>query len=478
MTDPELGTNRNSRAEHQPDETALREGAGGDVALTAAPQLARHHDPVTGLPDQLLFLDRIAKAIASGQRDRRLIAVMYLAMTEKPGSARATTDDLARAVTERLLANVRGGDTVARLGEREFGIIQQGLRRPVDSFPLCRRLQHLLAQPQDDQGRKLDIHMTYGVAVADQERTDPARCLRKAECALRDAQAEGPGICKFADPVHDAAWRAQQRAGAELRRALREGQLELRYLPMVRPADRHIIAFEALLRWNHPQRGLLAAGDFLGVAETCGLMTDIDDWAIRNACNEAAGWGCKALQVMVNVSLSQFRHGDLLATVDEALGDSGLDPSRLVIEITEDYILDEPERVLPVLHGLRTRGISITLDDFGTGVSSLGVLQSFPFDRIKIDQKLVAELRRQPVADTITRLVIAVGKAIGMRVTAEGVDSDHKLDFLVEHGCEEVQGFYFGRPLAPAQLRRLIDLVESHAQSPLWPPRDDDVAAA
>lgn len=429
-----------------------------------APGSATIYDPVTGLPTRRLFLDRLSKAISSARREGRITGIILLSFERLAEGALAGGGEPLKQTAAKLLGNLRGTDSVGRLETATFGVIQVGLRHADDCFAACRRLQKLFAAASD--GHEPSGGMpSIGVAIADSDREPAELWLARAETALREGQARQ---CSFADPVHEARWKDRLKAERELRQALDEEQFELHYLPLVQPATRRIAGLEALVRWRHPVRGLLSPGVFLPILEACGLTRQFGRWVLRRACADAAGWPSPVLRVMVNVATAQFRQDDFVAEVTDALETAGLEPDRLILEITEDALLDTPDTTLPVLNDLRSKGISMTLDDFGTGRSSLNVLQWFAFDRIKIDQRLISEIGRHPAAATIARAVIAVGRAIGVRVTAEGVDSQQKLDMLTKEGCEEVQGFYFGRPLPNRDLHRMIELIDAYQQKPIW----------
>jgi EAL domain-containing protein (putative c-di-GMP-specific phosphodiesterase class I)/GGDEF domain-containing protein len=460
MTVPEFDLLLQTR-EAGPAVSCLSEAHGAAAEAGGAAML---YDPVTGLPTRHLFLDRLAKAISSARRDGRITGVILLSFDRLDEVAVPSRGEPLKLTTAKLLGNLRGTDTVGRLGTATFGIIQYGLRHADDCFAACRRLQKLFAAADD--GREPSIGMpSIGVAIADSDHEPAELWLRRAETALHEGQSRQ---CNFADPVHEARWQDRLKAERELSQALCEEQFELHYLPLVQPATRRIVGLEALVRWRHPVRGLLSPGVFLPMVEACGLTRPFGRWVLRRACADAAAWPSPVLRVMVNVATAQFRQDDLADEVAGALETAGLEPDRLILEITEDALLDAPDTTLPVLNDLRSKGISITLDDFGTGRSSLNVLQWFAFDRIKIDQHLISEIGRHPAAATIARAIIAVGRAMGVRITAEGVDNQQKLDMLTSEGCDEVQGFYFGRPLPNRDLHRMIELIDAYRKKPIW----------
>lgn len=450
---------------HEPRRQCVPAGAN-----QATPTAAR--DPLTELPDRALFRDRMTKAISGALRDGRMTGVLCLGLDNfkrlKERFGGAFADRLLMVTAERMAANVRSADTVARLDDDQFGIVAVSLERPEGTYALVRRLLDVFAQPFQIDAREIVVEISIGITLALTEDEDPETWLQQARLAQDRAKLDGPSGYRFFDPELDAA--LQERLGLErdLRRALIEDQLELHYQPIVVLSNRHIVAFEALMRWRHPARGLLGPGQFLQAAEDSGQIVELGAWALRQACLNAATWPSH-INVAVNLSLAQLRQNDLADIITDALQAAAIEPSRLELEVTEDVLDRGKDQVFSKLHALESLGIGISMDDFGTGPSSLSLLQNFPFDRIKIDQALMAKVESEPVSEAIVRAVINVGRSFGMRVTAEGIETEGQLELLRAEECDEVQGFYFSRPLPCEDLHRLIDLIAARRDGSTWP---------
>ncbi|MGI4951858.1 MAG: putative bifunctional diguanylate cyclase/phosphodiesterase, partial [Janthinobacterium lividum] len=306
-------------------------------------------------------------------------------------------------------------------------------------------------RPFDMEGRQASVGGSVGVAVSPRDGTDGVTLLRLADIAMYRAKEEGRGAFRMFEAAMDEQLRDRRTLEADLRRAIAAGEMEVHYQPIVGCADGVVLGFEALVRWNHPGRGRIAPGDFIPLAEECGLIVPLGLWVLETACREAAGWALP-LRVAVNVSPAQFHHQELSRQVAGILAASGLAPARLEIEVTEGLLIDNPHRALSILSEIKARGVRISLDDFGTGYSSLSYLQRFPFDKIKIDRSFVQGLGRDRQAEAIVRAVIAMADSLGLTVTAEGVETAEQLTLLQAQRCDQVQGYLTGRPLPPAEL--------------------------
>jgi predicted signal transduction protein with EAL and GGDEF domain len=349
---------------------------------------------------------------------------------------------------------VRETDVVARLGGDEFAVVQVGLKQAEEVTQLASRLIAELSEPYDVDGHEVVIGTSIGIALAPGDSSDADQLLKNADMALYRAKAEGRGMFRFFEAEMDARIQARRKLETELRKAVVQGEFEVLYQPIINLKDNQVAAFEALLRWNHPERGLIMPDEFIWIAEDIGLIGCIGEWVLREACAEAATWP-RSISVAVNLSSSQFRK-TLVPAVVQALAASGLRPDRLELEITESVLLQNNEATLLMLRQLHDLGVRISMDDFGTGYSSLSYLRSFPFDKIKIDRSFVSELETRPDCAAIVRAVAALGGTLGMKTTAEGVETVGQLEWLRSEGCTEVQGFLFSRAVSAKNLSTLL----------------------
>jgi diguanylate cyclase (GGDEF)-like protein len=417
-----------------------------------------HHDALTDLANRVLLNERLEQALARGRHDETM-ALHHLdldrfkAVNDTMGHPAG--DRLLRMVADRLRGLVRGVDTIARMGGDEFAIVQVAIDDAADASALAQRIIAVLSEPYDIDGQQVTIGVSNGVAVGPGDGLSPDELLRNADLALYRAKDEGRGTFRFFEPGMDLKMQARRMMEHDLRKALPGGQFELYYQPIVELASNQITGFEALIRWNHPERGLIAPNAFIPLAEETGLIVPIGEWVIRQACATASRWP-DDVTVAVNVSAIQFRSPGFLQVVVGALDTSGLRPSRLEVEITESVLLHSGEATLAILHRLRSLGVRIAMDDFGTGYSSLTYLQSFPFDKIKIDRSFVKDILENAGSLNIVRAVAGLAKGMGMTTTAEGVESPEQLDSVMSLGCTEMQGFHFSRALPASEIDRLF----------------------
>ena len=406
------------------------------------------HDALTGLPNRVMFREHMQLVLPRVRRGDSL-AVLCLDLDGFKGVndtlGHPIGDELLRLVASRLRDNTRGTDLVARLGGDEFAIIQVAAEQPREVSALAERLIAAIRQPFEVQGHRIDISTSIGSALADETTTSSDELLRNADIALYRAKSEGRGICCFFEPGMDAEIRERHRLESDLRMALAEEQFEVFYQPLIEARDQALVGFEALLRWRHPTRGLIMPGDFVHVAEETNLIKPIGAWVLARACRDAAKWP-EHVKIAVNLSPVQFSGGHLADEVQHALRQSGLAPQRLELEITESVMLQDTDATLGLLHRLRDLGVRIAMDDFGTGYSSLSYLRRFPFDKIKIDKSFVQNLQLGEGSIEIVRAVVGLGKALGMDVLAEGVETEQQLAILQNEGCDELQGYLFSRP--------------------------------
>jgi diguanylate cyclase (GGDEF)-like protein/PAS domain S-box-containing protein len=416
------------------------------------------HDALTGLPNRVLFHDRLTRALTRAGRDDQ-VAVLCIDLdrfkTVNDTLGHPVGDVLLKLVSDRLSACIREGDTVARLGGDEFAVIQHRLDTTDAAGLLAERIVETLGQPFEVQGHQVVTGASVGIAISPADGTEPEELLKKADMALYRAKAEGRGAYHYFESGMDDRLQARRLLELDMRRALVDGEFELFYQPLLNLAENRITGCEALLRWRHPERGLVLPGEFIGLAEEIGLIGPLGEWVMRRACQEAAGWPSD-MKVAVNLSPIQFRSKALVATVVSALANSGLPASRLELEITESVLLHDSDSNIKVLHELRALGVRIAMDDFGTGYSSLSYLRSFPFDKIKIDRSFVSDLTDHGDALAIVKAVASLGASLGIVTTAEGVETQDQFDRLRQEGCTEVQGFLVSRPCDAATLKALI----------------------
>ncbi|HST76790.1 MAG TPA: EAL domain-containing protein [Acetobacteraceae bacterium] len=417
------------------------------------------HDALTGLPNRVLFHERVEQALAQAGRDEDFAVLLldldrFKAVNDTLGHP--VGDELLRAVAERLQACVREVDTVARLGGDEFAIVQSGVAKAEDAAVLARRIVEVVSQPYELDGHRIMIGTSVGISIAPGDGASCGKLLKNADVALYKTKAEGRGTWRFFEPDMDARLQARRALELDLWAALANDQFELHYQPLFDLRANRIGGFEALLRWRHPKHGMVSPADFIPISEEIGLIVPLGDWVLQRACAEASVWPGH-VKVAVNVSPAQFRTGHLVDSVTKALAASGLPAARLELEITESVLLANSAATLATLHALRALGVRISMDDFGTGYSSLSYLRSFPFDKIKIDQSFIRDLATTDDAEAIVRAIIGLGASLGMRTTAEGVETDEQLAWLRGEDCTEVQGYLFSPSVPAAELPALIE---------------------
>ncbi|MFL5222131.1 MAG: EAL domain-containing protein [Microvirga sp.] len=412
------------------------------------------HDALTGLANRVLFREEMEKALVRVARGET-VAVLCLDLDHfksvNDTLGHPVGDGLLKAVTERLLACVRDTDTVARLGGDEFAILQAGLDKPESAAILAQRLIDDVCEPYDIDGHEVVVGASVGIAIAPSDGDHPDQLLKNADMALYRAKSDGRRLYRVFEREMDARLQARRALELDLRKALADGQFELFYQPLIDLRTETISGCEALLRWNHPGRGLVSPAEFIPLAEEIGLIVPLGEWVLREACLEAAKWP-RRMKVAVNLSPAQFKRRNLAPAVVRALAASALAANRLELEITESVLLLEDDATVKTLHLLRGLGVRISMDDFGTGYSSLSYLRSFPFDKIKIDRSFVRDLAEKEDCAAIVRAVAGLGASLGITTTAEGVETVEQLALVRAQGCTEAQGYLFSRP------RRACDL--------------------
>ena len=406
------------------------------------------HDALTNLPNRLLFREQLEGRLAHLSRDQQF-AVLCI---DLDGFKRVNDtlghpfgDKLLQQVARRMSGCLREGDTIARLGGDEFVILQGNIKQPSDAIILAERVFEVTSAPFDLDGQQVVIGVSIGIAIAPPDAADPDQLLKNADMALYRAKAEGRGTYRFFEPEMDALMQARRALELDLRKALVNDEFELYYQSLVNLERQEISGFEALVRWNHPERGLVGPLEFIPLAEQTALIVPIGEWVLRQACREAMKWP-SAISVAVNLSPAQFKMQNLAQLVISALEQSGLPARRLELEITESVLLVDTEATIETLHRLRKLGVRISMDDFGIGYSSLSYLQRFPFDKIKIDRSFVHNLASSADSKAIIRAVTGLGSSLGMTTTGEGVETREELDYLKAHGCTEGQGYFFSKP--------------------------------
>jgi diguanylate cyclase (GGDEF)-like protein len=431
----------------------------------AAQEQANHlalHDPLTGLPNRRLLQDRLTNALAQARRKRGLVAVLLLDLDDfkavNDTLGHPAGDALLQAIARRLSGILRVSDTLARLGGDEFALVQVGARQPADIAILAQKVLAALASPFDLGGQEAYISTSLGIALFPDDGGDTHDLLKNADLALYRAKAEGRGRFRFFEPAMDAEIRTRQRTGRELRQALERGEFVLHYQPRFDLARGAITGAEALLRWLHPQRGLVPPGEFVPHAESAGLIVPLGAWVLAEACRQARGWSeaGHGLTVGVNVSPAQLRHPDMVQTVDDALSSSGLRPMLLELEITEGLLVEATDGVRGCLVGLAARGVQLAIDDFGTAYSSLAYLRRLPAQRIKIDRSFVRDIGSDAEDEAVVRAIVTLGHSLGKQVVAEGVETEAQMVFLRELGCDEAQGYLLAPPVAAEELEGLL----------------------
>ena len=445
-----------------------------DISARLAEQVvsAEHArtDQLTRLGNRLMFGERLKAIAAQFNRETDLAAVLainldrFKAVNESLG--RQVADALLGVVAQRLCSALKPGDIAARLGGDGFGIVQTGQPQPQSAAALAKRLVDLLGRSYIIDGHLVSIGASVGVAVMPANAIDADEVLRNSDLALSQAKQDGRATYRFFSPAMNDQMQARHRLEVDLRRALALREFALVYQPQVNLKSMRVNGFEALLRWHNPARGMVSPADFIPLAEEIRLIVPIGEWVIRTACREAARWP-SPISVAVNVSAVQFGSPTLVSTIVSALAESGLDPRRLEVEITESVLLKEREAALVILRELRAMGVRVAMDDFGTGYSSLSYLHSFPFDKIKIDQSFVRGYPEDPSGVEIVRAIAALGRALGMTTIAEGVETEAQLARVSADGCTDVQGYLISRPLAPELIDEFLRSRTESATAPV-----------
>jgi diguanylate cyclase (GGDEF)-like protein len=423
------------------------------------------YDRLTGLPNRTLFRDQVRHAVAQARRDGRPIAICMLDVDGFTNvnltMGHAAGDSLLVAAAQRLQSVVRETDILARMDGDEFAILCAGPATVEGLDILARRLLEAMTHPFTVPGGRGEVTLgaSIGITIFPTDQGDVEQLIGNATSAQCAVQKGGGNGYHFFSAELNARLQHRMAIEADLRHALDRGQLLLHYQPKVDVASGRVRGFEALLRWQHPERGLVSPVDFIPVAEDTGMIVPIGEWVLRQACAQIAEWqaaGLPVVSVSVNLSARQFKHADLAGVVRRALADADVAPALLELEVTETLLMEDTGRTVCTLQALRDHGVAISLDDFGTGYSSLGYLTRFPIDCIKLDKSFVRDAVTDRQSGAITSAIIDLGHSLGLCVVAEGVETREQLDFLAERSCDVVQGFYFGRPMPAAQVPPLL----------------------
>jgi diguanylate cyclase (GGDEF)-like protein/PAS domain S-box-containing protein len=422
------------------------------------------HDPLTELPNRALFLDRISHALATQRRTQEPLAVLFIDLddfkTINDGLGHAAGDQVLTTVGRRLVSCLREADTCARLGGDEFGVLLEGLTSPADAYEVGARILETLADEFYLHESRVSLNASLGIVVSMDE-TDPAALVRNADLAMYRAKSQGKGRYEiFETGMHDAVVE-RLALKADLRRAVEQGEFVTHYQPIVELTTGRVVGAEALVRWQHPERGLLLPGEFLELAEETGQMPAIGTAVLQQSCHDAVRWSAatgEQQSVSVNLSASQLKQEGIVAEVTAVLADSGLDPTALTIEVTETLLMEDPERAAQTLNELKALGVKIALDDFGTGYSSLSYLSRFPVDRLKIDKSFVDSLTGVGTANdaSLVAAIASIGDMLNMQVTAEGIERKSQLVELLALGCHFGQGFYYAKAVPNAEFTDLV----------------------
>jgi len=448
----ELRDGRSVVIKHQPMPgggwVATHEDVTEQQRIEARIQHMAHHDALTDLPNRVLLLERLDTALRAADGCASL-AVLWLDLDRfkevNDTLGHSVGDSLLNAVGDRLRGCVRERDTVARLGGDEFAIVQTGAEQPVGATALALRLIEAISAPYQINDHQIVIGTSIGISVCPIDATAPEELLTKADLALYRAKNDGRGTYRFFEPGMDARMHARRKLELDLRKALVDNAFELHYQPILDLDRNEVTTFEALLRWNHPERGSVPPSEFIPLAEETGLISSIGEWVLRRACADASSWPPN-VSVAVNLSALQFKDNNLVELLFSALAAGGLDPRRLEVEITESVLLENTEAAFATLQRLRQFGVRVSLDDFGTGYSSLSYLRRFAFDKVKIDQSFIQNIDKEPRSHAIIQAILGLGASLDVVTVAEGVETRDQLDYLRAYGCTEVQGYYLSPP--------------------------------
>jgi diguanylate cyclase (GGDEF)-like protein/PAS domain S-box-containing protein len=421
------------------------------------------HDSLTGLPNRTLLEDRLGQAIALAQRVHKHVAVLLLDLDRfknvNDSFGHSVGDRLLVLVSQRLKACTRKSDTVARLAGDEFVIAVQMAEHLEGIEMVARKVLDTLSEPFQVENRDLQISASIGICQFPDGGKNAEDLLQFADVAMYEAKERGRGRFCFFSPALTEATRRRQKLESDLVQACARDEFEIHYQPFVETKSGRITGMEALLRWRHPEQGLLSPNQFIPKLEELGLIVEVGRWVLRIACRQAVEWqrnGFPPIRVAVNVSSQQFYQGNIAETVANVLQETKLDPKLLELELTESQTLDDSDATINIMLALKRLGVSLSLDDFGTGWSSLSYLRRFPIDRIKIDRSFVKDLHSQPAAEEVVKTILTLSRNLGIVCIAEGVETREQQDYFNKHDCAEMQGFYFCRPMPALDVTAML----------------------
>ena len=417
------------------------------------------HDVLTDLPNRALCIERLNMALQQAERNHRRVAVLFIDLDRfkniNDSLGHHIGDGLLRSVSHRLLETVRAGDTVSRMGGDEFVVILNGVADVEEISQIIeRRLIPLIRQPHDIDGAELHVSCSIGIAVYPEDGREIETLMRNADAAMYQAKSQGRNSAQFFTIEMDRRLRERMQIENDLRVAIEGEQLRVYYQPRVDCRSGKLLGAEALIRWQHPEQGLLTPVHFISVAEECGLIIPLGTWVLVQACHQQAQWrdsGFGDIALSVNLSAPQLRDPELLNTLRMAIADNGISPAMIELELTESLLMEDVGSTIDLLHAIKALGVSLSVDDFGTGYSSLNYLHRFPIDKLKIDQSFIRDMLDDPNDLAITKAVIGLGHTLGLRVVAEGVEQFEEMRVLYAAGCDELQGYLFGKPMPAAE---------------------------
>jgi diguanylate cyclase (GGDEF)-like protein/PAS domain S-box-containing protein len=421
------------------------------------------HDGLTGLPNRILLEDRLAQAIALARRNQQSVAVLMLDLDRfknvNDSFGHFVGDRLLEAVSKRLQASLRESDILARLGGDEFviGLPMVGDKRGIETT--AQKVLAKLGEPFRVEGHELQVSASVGISVYPTDGEVPEALLQFADAAMYEAKKERRGIYWFFTPELTEATQRRQKLERDLYQACARGEFVVYYQPLVLTNSGRITGVEALMRWNHPEEGLISPNEFIPRLEELGLIVEVGEWVLRTACLQNATWqkeGIPKVRVTVNLSAQQFYRGNIADAVQRVLRETGLDPKWLELELTESLTLDDSVTTIKIMQDLKRIGVSLSLDDFGTGWSSLSYLRKFPLDRIKIDRAFMRDIPSEPAAEAIVKSILSLGRNLGLECVAEGVETRQQLDYLQKQMCTEMQGFLYSPALPQAECSELL----------------------
>lgn len=420
------------------------------------------HDVLTGLANRVLLRDRLEQSILFAQRSRRLVAVLLIDLDRfkviNDCLGHDSGDEILKKVARRLRESVREADTVARFGGDEFVILLAEVADIKDVEPVAEKILHCLSRPYHLSGRELTITGSLGISIYPNDDADSENLIRHADIAMYRAKEETNSFCFYA-PGMGLLSSETMELEADLRRALERGELAVHYQPKVDLATGRIIGSEALLRWHHPQKGMISPSRFIPMAEETGLILPIGEWVLLEVCRQIGIWqrqGFAPLPVAVNLSARQFRKNDLVDSMQRIFVETGTEPGLLELELTESMIMHDPEAAVATMQQLKKLGVKLALDDFGTGYSSLNYLRRFPVDCLKIDKSFIRDVPGDPSAAAVAASIVAIAQRLGLSSIAEGVETREQLDFLVDSGCDGFQGFLFSAPVLGEEFSAIL----------------------